>query len=352
MLYRPEEVFKDDLSKIFKKPKKALIFGATGQDGYYLTNHLLENGYEVFGASRCVSYRNNPLFHSLNYSYTDCDIGDLSSISRFIKKVRPDEIYNLAAQSKVSTSFNEPSHTFDITGKGCLNILEAIREIKPDTKFFQASSSEMFGSSVKQRTKLMQGGGTEVEVEYFQDEDTAFKPQNPYAIAKVAAHNFVNMYRDVYNIHASCGILFNHDSPKRSEAFLTKKVCKYIANGILNTNKFSLELGYLGSSRDWGWAEDFVKAMHLIVKQERAGDYIIATGETHTTEEFVAAAFAVDNKNWKDYVTINSSFSRPSETKYCKGDISKISSLGWKPTVTFKDIPRLLVEGCLHELQG
>lgn len=338
--------------------KSALIFGVTGQDGSYLADYLLSLGYSVTGVVRRVSTRKN-VYNK--YNTVEADITDSTNVSRVIKLIKPDEVYNLAAQSHVAVSFEEPGHTWDVTAKGALNILEAIRNEHPTAHYFQASSSEMFGGQYTQRISLAKDGGTEVEIEKFQNELTTFSPKSPYAVAKLAAHNFTSVYREAYNIHASSGIMFNHESERRGENFVTRKITKYVAslrhymndvmNGVWVDNGSKvhhlcpkLKLGNIDVWRDWGHAEDYVRAMHLMVNAPYPDDYVIATGKTHSLTNFLEEAFGVLGVNWKDYTEIDDSLRRPNEVVYCKGDRSKIKTcLHWEPTIDFKTLVQRMV---------
>ena len=360
--------------------KKAVIFGVTGQDGYYLSRLLCDKGYSVVGVCRRTSTSNTTRIDNLIKSgalqIVQGDVTDFGSVYDVISEHRPDEIYNLAAQSHVGTSFNQPSLTWDITAKGCLNILEVIRKSDHDHRFYQASSSEMFGDQYS----ISRSG------DKFQNEDTSFNPQSPYAIAKLAAHNTTQLYRKAYGLHASCGILFNHESEMRGESFVTKKITKYIgelnewlsnkhiephdcseleddgdkigfdASRFLDSkvtyNTFpKLKLGNLTACRDWGHAEDYVKAMWLMLQQDTPGDYVIATGETHTVEEFLIEAFACKGfECHKRFVVQDSSLFRPSEVPYLKGDYSAAKeSLGWTPKISFKELVHRMVD---YDIKG
>lgn len=349
------------------KNKKAIIFGITGQDGSYLSELLLKEGYAVYGVSRRVSSDNTDrithLVENKNFFLVPGDITDPNSIGRIIRLVKPNEVYNLAAQSHVGISFNEPGHTFAVTAKGCLNILEAIREFAPDTRFYQASSSEMFGNSVLPPSSLL------IPKVIRQDEDTSFVPQSPYAIAKVAAHHFTQLYRKSYNLHASCGILFNHESERRGKQFVSRKITSYIGQtfgaGRLTESIYmhddpreqeylqrcpKLGLGNLTALRDWGHAEDYVYAMWLMLQQDEPDDYVIGTGETHTVEEFLIEAFGCINKNYKDFVFQDPKFFRPADVAYLCADYSKAKAkLGWEPKISFKQLVERMVR---HDLMN
>ena len=339
--------------------KKALIFGVSGQDGSYLAELLLEKGYEVTGVTRRVSVstteRINHILPKINIA--EGDITDGFSVNKLISEYEPDEIYNLAAQSHVGTSFKQPSLTWDITAGGVLNILEAIRYSprKDDIRFYQASSSEMFGKNYD-----------EVENKKYQDENTEFIPQSPYAIAKLAAHHLVRNYREGYGIHGSCGILFNHESERRGENFVTRKITKWIGEfvkwrndleidflkddiyhtGIVGSNFPKLRLGNLDAKRDWGHAEDYVNAMWLMLQKEEADDYVVATGETYSVRDFLDVAFAkVGIDDWSNLVVIDPQFYRPAEVDHLLGIPAKAEDkLGWERNVSFKDLVHRMVD--------
>ncbi len=353
--------------------KTAVIFGVTGQDGSYLTDLLLSEDYKVIGVARRSSVDTTERIdrHEKNNSFllVEGDITDGFCVSDIINKYQPDEVYNLAAQSHVGTSFKQPTLTWDVTAGGCLNILEAIR-VSPrcdDIKFYQASSSEMFGKNF-----------TVTDYGKYQDEDTAFMPQSPYAIAKLAAHHLVRNYRDSYGIHASSGILFNHESERRGENFVTRKITKWIGSFVewLNTNNLAahqltatssenekiyasghqesfdkLRLGNLQARRDWGHAKDYVRAMWLMLQQEAPDDYVVATGETHSVEEFLEYAFRHARLgDWSQYVYIDPEFFRPAEVDYLLGNPSKATAkLGWEPKIKFQELAELMTEADINE---
>jgi GDPmannose 4,6-dehydratase len=338
--------------------KTALIWGITGQDGSYLAELLLSKGYNVIGVARRVSVptdvRIRHLLPNEHFKVVDGDVTDAMCVYRLIVDHDPDETYNLSAQSHVKISFDEACHTWDVTAKGALNILEAIRHsTRPQAiRFYQASSSEMFGASYSLRwtergthsynatTDPLEGVYTEVA---FQDEATPFAPNSPYAIAKLAAHNAVRVYREAYGLHASSGILFNHESERRGENFVTRKISKYVANLPFPLEK--LRLGNLEACRDWGHAEDFVKAMWLMLQQEKPDDYVVATGETHTVQDFLKAAFEVvgihdPTPHWQQ----DSTLYRPCEVNFLRGDASKARKvLGWEPKIDFSSLVKRMV---------
>jgi len=317
--------------------KKALITGVTGQDGSYLSEFLLEKGYEVHGIIRRTSTFNTSRILHLYKDVHEKDVkffihyGDLadgSSLNQLIKKLKPDEIYNLGAQSHVRVSFDIPEYTADITGLGALRILDTIRESGVKSKFYQASSSEMFGNTT----------------EFPQNENTPLMPCSPYAFSKVFAYWATRNYRDSYKIFACNGILFNHESPRRGETFASRKITRAVTRIKLGLQK-KLYLGNLEAKRDWGYAPEFVEAMWLMMQQENPNDLVIATGETHTVKEFVEEAFNYAGLNWKDYVEIDPRYFRPTELEELQGDYSMAKKmLGWKPRTKFKEIVRIMVD--------
>jgi GDPmannose 4,6-dehydratase len=334
--------------------KKALLFGITGQDGSYLAELLLDEGYKVAGVTRRVSTGNTSrISHIMDDPALDLvegDITDYSSVLRIIEQAVPDEIYNLAAMSHVGTSFNQPILSIDVTCTGCLNILEVLREHSPHTRFYQASSSEMFGDAI-----------TERDGDLFQDENTLFNPQSPYAIAKLAAHHATRLYRKSYGLHASCGILFNHESERRGGRFVTKKITKYIAKlnqhfveGGDNESAPKLHLGNLDAKRDWGHAEDYVRAMWIMLQQDEPSDYVIATGETHSVRDFLVATFdQIGIQDYADFIVQDPRFMRPSEVPYLKGNPSKADvMLGWKSKVSFEELVFRMVNYDINALQN
>ena len=320
--------------------KKALITGVTGQDGSYLCEFLLEKGYEVhgiirrsssFNTSRVMHIFQDPHEKETRFSLHYGDLNDASSISRLISKIKPDEIYNLGAQSHVRVSFDIPEYTTEIDALGTLRILDAIREEGVVTKFYQASSSELFGKTV----------------EVPQKETTPFAPQSPYACAKLYALWITRNYREAYNIYACNGILFNHESPRRGETFVTRKITRGIAR-ILAKKDEKIFLGNLDSKRDWGYAKDYVQAMWLMMQQDEPDDYVIATGETHSVREYLNEAFSLVGLRWEDYVEIDPRYFRPLEVDILMGDASKAEKkFGWKPTVSFEQLVRIMLEADL-----
>jgi GDPmannose 4,6-dehydratase len=318
--------------------KTALITGITGQDGSYLAELLLDHDYRVIGCYRRSSTntlsRVQHLLNNPNFNLEEFDITDPSGCNTIISTYKPEEIYNLAAQSHVGTSFKQPSTTFEIDTIGVINLLEAIVHFSPLSKFYQASTSEMFGLNYS-----IDSDGTK-----YQDENTELLPQSPYGVAKLASHRMVQIYREAYNIFGSCGILFNHESSRRGENFVTRKITKYI--GLLVNNKISepLKLGNLQASRDWGHARDYVKAMWLMLQQNIAEDYVICTGQTYTVENFLQQAFSVAGLNYMDHIQIDPALYRPAEVDYLKGRNTKaVSKLGWHPETSFTNLVEEMV---------
>ena len=310
------------------KNKIALITGINGQDGSYLAELLLEKGYKVVGTLKRNSvaenqtFRLDPVFREITLEYAD--LTDMASLVRVITKVMPDEVYNLAAQSHVGISFDQPVYTAAATGVGTLNLLEAVRLLKPDTKVYQASSSEMFGNSI--------------DADRYQRESTPMNPVSPYGCAKVFAYNICRNYRNSYNMFISNGILFNHESPRRGTNFVTNKVCKEAVKIKLGLSK-ELKLGNLNATRDWGHAKDYVKAMWMILQQEQPDDFVCATGISHSVQEICEYVFAKLELNWNDYIKQDERFLRPEELHDLKGDCSKlIKATGWKPEYTFESM--------------
>jgi GDPmannose 4,6-dehydratase len=346
---------------------KAIITGVTGQDGSHLADLLLSKNYEVIGIARRAStdttQRIKHLSNTPNFKLVEGDITDTSSIINILKNTaHVDEIYNLAAQSHVGTSFKQPALTWDITGKGCINILQSIVDLNlHHIKFYQASSSEMFGSSYD-----VNSSGDK-----YQNEETKLMPNSPYAIAKCAAHYAVRLFREAYGLHASCGILFNHEGPRRGDNFVTQKIINWISNFVKwlncndqlvgefvftdeliykNGNSFpKLRLGNLDAFRDWGYAGDYVEAMWLMLQQKEAEDYVICTGETHTVAEFLDIAFNYAGlPEWRNYIYIDPEFYRPSEVDYLRGDCTKANiKLGWKPKYTLEGLVKMMLDAKL-----
>ncbi len=317
---------------------KALITGVTGQDGSYLAEFLLSQGYDVIGMVRRTSTIN---FHRIAHIQDQIELvpGDLLdqvSMIRILEEYRPDEIYNLAAQSFVQTSWNQPVFTGEVTGLGVTRILDAIRTIDPKIRFYQASSSEMFGKVVETPQK----------------ETTPFYPRSPYGVAKVYGHWITINYRESYDLHATSGILFNHESPRRGMEFVTRKITHHVAKIKLGLTK-ELRLGNLDSRRDWGFAGDYVKAMWLMLQQDKPDDFVIATGETYSVEEFLTEAFGCVDLDWHDYVVQDPRFMRPAEVDLLVGDPSKAGrDLGWEPTVTFPELVKMMVDSDMKLLEA
>ena len=322
-------------------PKRALITGITGQDGSYLTELLLEKGYEVYGIIRRSSSFNTD---RIDHLYQDPhepqtrlrlvygDLNDSSSLNTILRQVRPDEIYNLGAMSHVRVSFDVPEYTGEITGLGTVRLLEAIREAGIQPKFYQASSSELFGKVV----------------EVPQTEKTPFYPRSPYGCAKAYAYYITINYRESYGLFACNGILFNHEGPRRGETFVTRKITR-AATRIKMGLQQKLYLGNLDARRDWGYAGDFVKAMYLMMQADAPDDYVIATGETHSIREFLDEAFGLLDIDWQEHVDIDPRYYRPAEVDLLQGDASKAHrQLGWEPTVTFKELVKLMID---HDLE-
>lgn len=324
--------------------KKALITGITGQDGSYLAEFLLAKGYEVHGLIRRASTFNtrridhlyqDPHIHGVRLFLHYGDIADSTSLIKLLYRVRPEEVYHLAAQSHVRVSFDIPEYTGDVTGLSTVRFLEAIRETGLQSRFYQASSSEMFGKvqEVPQR------------------ETTSFYPRSPYAAAKAYAYWVTVNYRESYGLYACNGILFNHESPRRGETFVTRKISRAVAH-IKHKLQEKLYLGNLEAQRDWGYAKEYVEAMWLMLQQERPDDFVIATGETHSVREFLEEAFGHVALDWRKYVEIDPKYCRPTEVDLLIGDASKARlQLGWEPKVRFKELVRLMVDADLYAIE-
>lgn len=321
--------------------KKALITGITGQDGSYLAELLLEKGYEVHGIIRRSSSFNTS---RIDHIYQDPhnkgakmflhygDLSDSAALNRLLRTVKPEEIYNLGAQSHVRVSFDTPEYTGDVTGLGVTRLLDAILDTGIQTKFYQASSSEMYGKVL----------------EVPQKETTPFYPRSPYGAAKVYGYWITVNYRESYNMHASNGILFNHESPRRGETFVTRKITRALAKIVAGTQK-DLYLGNLDAKRDWGFAKDYVEAMWMMLQAPEADDYVIATGETYSVRDFLDVAFGSVGIEWKEHVKIDPRYFRPTEVDLLIGDPAKAKQkLGWTPKTTFKQLVRLMVESDLQ----
>ena len=332
--------------------KTAIIFGVTGQDGSHLADLLLEKNYQVTGETRRTSTDNTTrishILNNENFKLASGDITDASSVLNILREHgEVDEVYNLAAQSHVAVSFNQPGLTWDITGKGCLNILQSLVDLQMiGSRFYQASSSEMFGKNYDIEV------GMTAESKY-QNEETKFLPQSPYAIAKCAAHYMTRLYREGYGLHASAGILFNHEGPRRGENFVTRKITKWIGDYVKSGKSADfpkLRLGNLDAYRDWGYAGDYCEAMWMMLQQDCPDDYVICTGETHSIREFLTIAFKeVGIDDWSDYVVQDPEFYRPAEVDYLRGDCSKANTkLGWTPRHSFEDLVKMMVK---HDLE-
>jgi GDPmannose 4,6-dehydratase len=321
--------------------KIALITGINGQDGSYLTEFLLNKGYEVWGILKRNSVSENQTARlGDNYSKVKleyADLTDLSSLIRVISLCQPDEIYNLAAQSHVRISFDQPLYTVNVTGIGALNILEAVKLIKPNCKIYQASSSEMFGNTIDE--------------DGFQRETTAMNPVSPYGCAKVFAYNISRNYRHSYNMFVSNGILFNHESPRRGTNFVTNKVVKEAVKIKLGLSN-ELRLGNLSATRDWGHAKDYVKAMWMLLQLDKPGDFVCSTGISHSVQDLCEYVFSKLELNWREYVKADSKFFRPEELYNLKGDSSKLREItGWKPEYTFESMLDEMIEYWINTLK-
>ena len=320
---------------------KALITGITGQDGAYLAELLLEKGYEVHGTVRRSSSINTERIDGLISKYSDdnqltlhySDLLDSSSITNLLSNIRPDEVYNLAAQSHVSVSFINPIFTTQIGTLGSISILEGIRHLDKDVKFYQASSSEMFGGASKELL----------------NEKSLFDAKSPYGASKVFAHEITKIYRESYELFGVNGILFNHESPLRGETFVTRKISKAVGRISVGIQE-RLTLGNLDASRDWGYAKDYVEGMWKMMQHDTADDWILATGVTKTVKEFAEAAFNVVGLSWENYVDISEKYFRPNEVDYLVGDATKAKNkLGWEPTVDFGELVKIMVEHDITE---
>lgn len=315
--------------------KRALITGVTGQDGSYLAELLLRKDYEVIGlvrrsssfnTDRIESIYQDPHVNDYRFKLVYGDLEDASSLNRTLRTIRPDEIYNLGAQSHVRVSFDVPEYTANTVAMGTLRLLDALREVGHTCKFYQASSSEMFGGAAPP-----------------QSESTAFQPRSPYACAKVFAHQLCQNYREAYGMFICCGILFNHESPRRGIPFVTRKITRAAAR-ISHGLEKKLFMGNLDSYRDWGFAGDYTEAMWLMLQQEKPDDYVIATGESHSVREALDVAFSCLGLDWKKYVEIDPRYFRPTEVDHLRGDASKaLAKLGWKPKVRFRELIEMMV---------
>lgn len=324
--------------------KKALITGITGQDGSYLAELLLEKGYEVHGMLRRTStfnrqridpIYNNPEINQGRFHLHYGDLADSPSIYKLMEQISPQEIYNLAAQSHVKVSFENPEYTSDVVATGTLRLLEANRQTGVMARFYQASSSEMFG-------KVRETPQTEL---------TPFHPRSPYGVAKVFAHQMTVNYRESYDMHASCGILFNHESPRRGENFVTRKITQSVAK-ISKGLQDKLILGNLDAKRDWGYAKEYVEAMWLMLQQETPDDYVIATNQTHSVRDFLEIAFEHIGKDYNDFIEVSSAYYRPAEVDLLIGDFSKAKEqLGWQSKTSFADLVKLMIDADLDLLE-
>jgi GDPmannose 4,6-dehydratase len=320
----------------YREMKKALITGITGQDGSYLAEFLLSKGYEVHGMIRRASTFNtsridhiykDPHLRGVRLHLHYGDLSDSGQLTNLIYNIKPDEIYHLGAQSHVRVSFDIPEYTGDITGLGTTRILEAVRRSGIKTKYYQASSSEMFGDAPAP-----------------QNEDTPFRARSPYAAAKVYSYWMARNYREGYNMFACNGILFNHESPRRGETFVTRKITRGLARIIAGKDK-KLYLGNLEAKRDWGYAPDYIEAMWLMLQQERPEDYVIGTGETHSVKEFLEEVFNYAGLDWQKYIKIDPRYFRPTEVEILLADASKAKrELGWRPRITFKELVKIMVD--------
>ena len=316
---------------------RALITGVTGQDGSYLAEFLLDKNYEVYGLIRRSSLEKYDRIKGVaeQIHFVEGDLTDQGSLDHVLEKIQPDEVYNLAAQSFVPVSWNQPVLTSDVTGLGVLCVLESLRKHSPQSKFLQASSSEMFGKVTESR----------------QTETTKFHPRSPYGVAKVFGHHITVNYRESYGIFACSSICFNHESPRRGSEFVTRKVTQQVARiklGIADR----LKIGNLDARRDWGFAGDYIRAMWMMMQQPKADDYVIATGETHSVQELVEVAFSCAGLDWREYVEIDPRLVRPAEVDYLCGDATKAHQvLGWKPEIGFHRLVEMMVQADLSALK-
>lgn len=385
-----DKVLGYNLMTNYIEKKKAVITGITGQSASYLAELLLSKGYEVWGIYRRTT---SPHFENLqsiidnkDLHFVCGDITDSAFIFSCLSSVKPNEIYNLAAQSFVKASFDQPIHTFDVDTTGVLNILEWVRQHSKETKFYQASTSEMFGKSFSVRHNTIEtedkfGKKYALGRTAYQDEKTDFEPQSPYAIAKLAAHHLCRLYREAYGLYIVSNITFNHESPRRGKEFVTRKITDYIGRLIkdccdwncLNERTLQilmsdcayimyeeklknfpkLQLGNIYSSRDWGHARDYMEAAYIAMQQDSGDNYVICTGETHTVEQFLEEAFGYVGLTWQDYVEISKEHMRPAEVDFLNGDCSKArKKLGWSPKTTFKQLVVEMVEASIKEHYG
>lgn len=310
--------------------KTALITGATGQDGSYLTEFLLQKGYKVVGIKRRTSVLNTSnvdhLYDNPNFKLLYGNLNDVGSMYRILGEFKPNEIYNLAAQSHVRTSFEVPEETVDSVAMGTMRLLEAVRNTVPNARFYQASSSEMYGDNM----------------DPMKNESTPMTPASPYAAAKLFGHNLIRNYREGYGMHASSGILFNHESPRRGETFVTRKITRAAARIKLGKQD-KLFLGNLDAKRDWGFAGDYVEAMWLMLQQKTPDDYVIATGDCYSVRDLLQIVFETAELNYKDHIEIDPRLYRPHEVPFLQGDSSKAQKvLGWKPKISFKELVKMM----------
>jgi len=319
--------------------KKAFLTGVTGQDGYYLSKLLLEKDYEVHGTIRRSSTFNTSRIDNLISEYKDSgnyklyysDLLDSSSINSLIQKIKPDEVYNLAAQSHVAVSFKNPHFSSLTSTSGSVTLLDAVKNLDNDVKYYQASSSEMFGGVDNKPL----------------NEESLFIPKSPYAAGKLFAHNMTRIYRESYDMFCSNGILFNHESPMRGETFVTRKISRAVAR-IYYEIQNKLTLGNLEAVRDWGFAGDYVQAMWMMLQHNNADDWVIATGKAYSVKDFAEEAFKVVNLKWEDFVTTDKKYERPNEVNHLLGDPSKANKeLGWNPKTSFKELVKMMVESDL-----
>jgi len=315
--------------------KNAFITGISGQDGSYLAELLLSKGYEVYGLVRRLSTPNVSRIHHIldKINIVEGDLTDQSSLNNVIKEIQPDEVYNLAAQSFVGTSWTQPVLTGDVTGIGTVRLLESIRHFCNNTKIYQASSSEMFGKV--QETP--------------QNENTKFYPRSPYGCAKLYAYWMSINYRESYNMYITNGILFNHESPRRGTEFVTRKITNEVAKICCGISS-ELKIGNIEAKRDWGYAKEYVESMWMMLQQSKPDDFVIATGETHSVKEFIVEAFDYVGLDWENYVKIDQKYFRPTEVDMLIGDYSKAQKIiGWKPKVKFKELVRLMVDADIYK---
>lgn len=317
--------------------KKAFITGITGQDGSYLAELLLSKGYEIYGLERRASTKNRTNIEHIQdkINFVSGDLTDQHSLTRAISAIQPDEVYNLAAQSFVKESWEQPEYTGNVTGSGALRVLEAIRQVNPKIKFYQASTSEMFGRAVENP----------------QSERTPFYPRSPYGVAKLYAHWITVNYRESYDIFACSGILFNHESERRGLEFVTRKITDGVARIKLGLQD-KLYLGNLDAKRDWGYAPEYCEAIWLMLQQDQPEDFVIATGEMHSVKEFVEAAFSAADLDWQKHVERDERFMRPAEVDLLAGDASKAKEkLGWQPKTKFEQLVEIMVKSDIDKLK-